>query len=78
MSSPPVDRSEFWIRFVCGFLFFGIFNSLIGLRFFAYSTGLVPTMVGAVVITLAMSLFVARIGDEGWYTLINWLFWWRH
>jgi hypothetical protein len=75
MSRPPIDQAEFWIRFGCGFLFFGMICALLGLRV-VDSAGLIPTLAGCVILSSAMSFYVARIGDEGWRKLAAFLFWW--
>lgn len=72
---PPVDRFEFWVRFICGFLFFGLVSGMIGLRV-VDSVGVVPTVIVALLATLAMSFFVARLGDDGWRRLVDQLRWW--
>ena len=75
METPPHDRAEFWVRFVCGFFFFGSLAGLIGLRFLD-SLGAIPTLVGIGCATLVMSIYVARVGDEGWRTLLEKIRWW--
>lgn len=75
MSHPPSSRTEFWIRFGFGCLFFGFVNGLIGLRY-VDSAGWIPAASVACGATLAMSLFVARVGDDGWRRLMSLLRWW--
>ena len=75
MSSPPYDKSEFWIRFVCGFVVFGIVFGLFALRF-VDTIGSTVTLVAVAVATLSASFYVARVGDSGWRDLFDSLRWW--
>jgi hypothetical protein len=73
MSNPPRDRSEFWIRFVCAFVFFGFIIAL-GILKFADSWGITGSVAIWAVASLAISLYAAKIGDEAWYQLLDFLF----
>jgi hypothetical protein len=73
MSNPPKDKTEFWIRFVCSFLFFGFIVALAILRLFAsweLSTGIAVWAV----VSLAISFYAARVGDEAWGNLLKFFF----
>lgn len=75
MTNPPAEPFVFWLRFLCGFLFFGVISLLIGLRSFD-SSGTLPTLAICILATLLLSLYVARVGDEGWKSLCNFFRWW--
>ncbi len=74
-TDPPLGREEFWIRFVCSFIFFGALLALIGLRFID-TAGLAATAAVWAAASIAVSLFAARHGDEAWSKLIGLLRWW--
>ncbi|MES2922755.1 MAG: hypothetical protein V4819_14470 [Verrucomicrobiota bacterium] len=75
MSNPPSDRWEFWIRFICSFLFFGFIVALGVLRG-VDSWGLPAGITVWALATLAISLYAAKVGDEAWHKLLNFLRWW--
>lgn len=72
MAEPPRDRSEFWIRFVCGFFFFGLLS---GFSMAGISVEFQKGLMLWAVITLSASVYVAKVGDQGWVRLCN-LFKW--
>jgi len=74
MSSPPTDRLEYWVRFVCVFIIFGAIVFLLFLRY-SSSFSLVSLTV-PMSITLLICHYAARVGDEAWYRLINLFRWW--
>ena len=75
MTNPPSDPFAFRLRFVCGFLFFGVITLLIGLRLLD-SAGIIPTLVLCLLTTLLLSFYIARGGDERWGKLLNFFRWW--
>lgn len=75
MTTPPRDRSEFWIRFGCSFLFFGFLLALLSLRFID-SLGLALGCVAWFVATVGISIYAAITGDEAWHKIVNFLRWW--
>ncbi len=75
MGTPPFDRTEFWVRFVFAFLFFGFVTALILLRHID-SLG-IPLGIGIWAgCTIGISLAAARAGDEAWNGLIRFFRWW--
>lgn len=70
MSSPPQDRLEFWIRFVCGFVFFGLIAGFIVFQYLD-ALGTLPRLLVWSTVTLAVSVYVARVGDEAWFKLLD-------
>jgi len=74
MSNPPKDQSEFWIRFVCAALFFGLIMGIWVLRS-VDSWGIPMSVAIWATSTLAISLYAAMTGDEAWEKLLN-LWWW--
>ena len=75
MSCPPHDKSEFWIRFVCSFLFFGFIVG-IGVLRGVDSWGLRTGIAVWAAVSLAISLYVAKVGDEAWHRLLGFFRWW--
>lgn len=74
MSEPPKDRSEYWVRFVCAFLFFGLIAGLVLLR---VVSPVGPGGIGVwLLVTISISLYAARVGDEAWEELIKTIRWW--
>jgi hypothetical protein len=75
MSDPPQDRLEFWIRFVCAFLFFGFIAALGVLRVID-SWGLLIGIAVWAAVSFAISFYAAKVGDEAWHSLIRFFRWW--
>lgn len=75
ITKPLEDSFAFWLRFVCGLLFFGTITLLIGLRSLD-SAGITPTLVVCLLTTLLLSFYVAQVGDKGWIKLLNFFRWW--
>ncbi|MES2441171.1 MAG: hypothetical protein V4584_19060 [Verrucomicrobiota bacterium] len=75
MSDPPGDRAEFWIRFVCAFLFFGVLAAAAIMQF-ADSMGIAQGAAVWAVIVISISVYAARVGDEAWHKLIGAIRWW--
>lgn len=72
-SPPKTDWLEFWVRFVCGFLF----GALVGIRLWTDS---LDNFGGFVAIDLAVAvccgLAAARYGDKFWYSIFGrWSMW---
>ena len=74
MSDPPKDRAEFWIRFVCSFMFFGLIVAICVLRC-VDSCGLPVGIAVWAVATFSISLYAAMAGDEAWHNIISFLRW---
>jgi hypothetical protein len=76
MSGPPRDQEEFWIRFICAFLFFG---SLAALLLFRYidDLGIAAGLGIWTMVVLSISLYVAKNGDDAWEKVARLLFWSR-
>jgi hypothetical protein len=70
MSDPPKDRSEFWIRFVCSFVFFGIIAAIVLLKYFD-SWDLKAVLAVWAGVTLTISFYTTRAGDSAWYHLLG-------
>lgn len=75
MSKPPIDLLEFWIRFLCSFLFFGFLFALLLLRFMD-TLGWFGSLGAWLTITSTISLYAARTGDDAWSRIISCLRWW--
>jgi hypothetical protein len=75
MKEQPLDWTEFWIRFICSFLFFGFLFALLFLRFID-ETGLAWGIGIWVTLTAGVSCYAARVGDEAWHKIIHALTWW--
>jgi hypothetical protein len=75
MSDPPKDRSEFWIRFTCSFVFFG-FVIAIGVLRGVDSWGLPIGFAVWATASLAISIYAAKVGDEAWHSLLGFFRWW--
>ncbi|MEX2579537.1 MAG: hypothetical protein WD342_10820 [Verrucomicrobiales bacterium] len=75
MSDPPRDGSEFWIRFVCAFVVFGLVATLVIFEFIE-TLGLAGGAGVWAVIVVALSVYAARVGDEAWRSLFDALRWW--
>ena len=75
MNMPPRDREEFWIRFVCAFLFFGFLAALLIVRFID-SLGTAQGLVLWAVVVLSVSLYAAKVGDRAWHNIIESVRWW--
>ncbi len=72
--TPPLDRTEYWIRFVCAFMVFGILTVLFSLRFmdsFEWKYFVVALLISGLI-----SMYAARVGDEAWHKLIHFFRWW--
>ncbi|MCX6853749.1 MAG: hypothetical protein NTV80_02465 [Verrucomicrobia bacterium] len=70
MNTPPRDREEFWIRFVCAFLFFGFLAALLIVRFID-SLGIAQGLGLWTVVVLWVSVYAAKVGDQAWLDLIE-------
>ncbi len=75
MSDSSFDWEEFWIRFVCSFLFFGFIFAL-GLLRYVEDTGWILGGVIWTVLTVGVSIYAAKVGDEAWHKLLDGLRWW--
>jgi hypothetical protein len=75
MSHPPRDRSEFWIRFTFAFLFFGFLVALVIIRFLDSMEMAQGVGIWAVV-SISISIYAAKVGDDAWHRLIDALRWW--
>lgn len=75
MSDPPRDRTEFWIRFTCAFIFFGAILALLGISHLD-GLGLTRAVVTWAVCVLGISLYAAYHGDRAWERLIHFFRWW--
>ena len=76
MSELPRDREEFWIRFICAFLCFGLLAALLMLRRID-ELGISAGLGIWLMVVLFMSFYAARVGDQAWVKLVNLLCWWR-
>ena len=76
MSNPPQDRSEFWIRFICASLFFGLILGIGILLRSADSWGIPLSFTVWFISTFAIAMYAARIGDEAWKKLLELFRWW--
>ena len=74
MSNHPADRSEYIIRFVCAFFVFGAINALILIRFIDFGGAFFVWV--SLGITILISMYAARVGDQAWHRLINFFRWW--
>jgi len=70
MSDPPKDRVEYWIRFVCAFLFFGFIMALVILRC-VDGWGLKTGIAVWAIVTTGISMYAARQGDDAWRTILR-------
>ena len=75
MNTPPRDREEFWIRFVCAFLFFGFLAALLIVRFIDF-LGIAQGLGLWAVVVLTVSLYAAKVGDQAWHNIIESIRWW--
>lgn len=75
MSDSSFDWPGFWIRFGCSFVFFGVIFAL-GLLRFVDDTGLILGSGIWALLTVGVSIYAARVGDEAWHRLIDALRWW--
>ncbi len=75
MSEPPRDWLEFWVRFVCAFVVFGLVLGIIMLRYLEWLT---PVQLGLVwgLSTLLTSLIAACVGDAFWHEAFSHFRWW--
>lgn len=64
------DRLEFWVRFVCAFLFFGLLAGGLALRFM-HEYGVGRTFWISLIFTLLVSTWLAWKGDAGWKTILS-------
>jgi len=72
--TPPMDRAEYWIRFVCAFIVFGAITALFLLRYTnTFSAGYLAT---TLLFTVLISIYAARTGDEAWHRIVNFFRWW--
>ncbi|MCW1884752.1 hypothetical protein OKA04_08430 [Luteolibacter flavescens] len=72
--TPPRDRPEFIIRFVCAAVFFGIIVALLG---FPYIERLGWYFLALwLVVTGLIATAAAMFGDEVWHKLIDFIRWW--
>ncbi len=77
MNKSYFDWKVFWIRFVCSFLFFGFVTAILVLRAIGIEdVNLMSAAMVWFIATSAMSLFTAKVGDEGWHKLISFFRWW--
>jgi len=72
--SPSTTPTEFLIRFICAFIFFGFITAMLGLRFINAIDALNLTVWS--IITISLSLLVAFRGNCAWHQLANLLRWW--
>jgi hypothetical protein len=75
MNDHPFDWLEFWIRFGCAFVFFGLLFALLMLRFID-SIGLPLGIAMWIASTVGTGIYAARVGDDAWHRIINALKWW--
>ncbi|WP_435693103.1 hypothetical protein [Rubritalea sp.] len=69
-----MDRSEYWIRFVCGFIVLGL------LSFFSIFKWIESVdlwgIVGYFLTLLGTCHYAAKHGDDAWRSLLGWFHWW--
>jgi hypothetical protein len=70
MSEAPKDSFEFWTRFVCAFVFFGIVLGLVAF-YFLIDHELVPVVLVAVVVNVLVSWYTACHGDKAWEKVLG-------
>jgi len=75
VNKPPTDWLGFWIRFGCSFIFFGFIFALGFLRFVDHTGLLFGSLIWAM-LTIGISIYAAKAGDEAWHKIINALRWW--
>ncbi len=70
---PKTDWLEFWVRFVCGFLFGGLVGIRLSLDFLDSLGGFVAV---DLVVAVGCGLAAARYGDKFWYSVFGqWWMW---
>jgi hypothetical protein len=73
MSEPPRDRLEFWVRFICAFVFFGLVSGVMIFKNVTFDQPNLGQLYWALT-TLAISLLAARVGDAAWRGLCTFFF----
>jgi len=70
---PKTDWLEFWVRFVCGFLFGGLIGIRLSLDFLDSLGGFVAADLA---VAVGCGLAAARYGDKFWYSVFGrWWMW---
>jgi hypothetical protein len=70
---PKTDWLEFWVRFVCGFLFGGLVGIRLSIDFLDSLGGFVAADLAVAVVC---GLAAARYGDKFWYSVLGrWWMW---
>ena len=69
----PMDKLEFWVRFVCGSLLGIVVSVGIALRtnLFSAETPTIPVLSVAIIVVLACGFGAARGGDRFWYAIFG-------
>ena len=70
MPSSSPSRQEFLIRFGCAFPFFSFLAFLLSVRL-VDDWGVIPVAVGAFLVVVGVSIFVALKGDGAWEFLLR-------
>ena len=76
MNISPRDRLEFWVRFTCSFLFFGTIAAVGVLLYAVDSLGIPQSVAVWAVVSLAISLYAAKVGDKAWHRLLSFFQFW--
>ncbi len=71
MNTPPRDKEEFWVRFICSFLFFGAIAAGGVLLYALDRLGITASVTIWAIMTLVISLYAAKVGDDAWHTLLS-------
>ena len=72
MSEPPIERFEFWTRFVCAFVFFGMVLAFVSIRFFLdEDRDLFAVITVLVILDVLISGYAARHGDSAWEKILG-------
>lgn len=76
MNTPPRDRQEFWIRFICSFLFFGTIAA-VGVILHALDRLGIPVSIAIwALVTLSVSFYAAKVGDDAWHKILSFFHHW--
>lgn len=70
MSGRPMDRSEYWIRFVCAFIVFGLVAAFSLFRWFDGLGIAAPIVLLCLVVYFSHQ--AGKRGDEVWRSFFDW------
>jgi len=74
--SAPGNSFEFWIRFICAFLVFGVLACFVMMRVFSSIGSPAVGVASWFLTTTSSSVYAARHGDSAWVKIINFIRFW--